>query len=249
VFELPVYVHCSFVQESTDGHIPLVRKDSSLSNEVFESFESEEFSHPETVPEESSTALTTPTEDERRLELGIQGQSKVIDKVDAATSMSARSSPRRIKVSVEDSADDGLGDSIAHGSSSLTDRSKLDSADDTDTVYSPRPVGEGGLESKFTVIKCSVDSTVAMDDPTLPSTSSSSLPTPPPVPPEVDFTRHSSADDEEEEDDDDDLDDDSSLSMQRSADALVVEGASAQDSQSFGLFRNVHVSPQSQCLK
>ncbi|XP_025089142.1 small G protein signaling modulator 1-like isoform X9 [Pomacea canaliculata] len=58
--------------ESTDGHIPLVRKDSSLSNEVFESFESEDFSHPETVQEESSTALTTPSEERKTsMELGL----------------------------------------------------------------------------------------------------------------------------------------------------------------------------------
>ena len=50
-------------QESQDGHIPLMRKDSSLSNDVFESMESDDFSHPETVPEESSSAVTptTPT--------------------------------------------------------------------------------------------------------------------------------------------------------------------------------------------
>ncbi|ESO83806.1 hypothetical protein LOTGIDRAFT_132957 [Lottia gigantea] len=50
-----------FSQESTDGVIPLIRKDSSLSNDVFESFDSEEFSHPSTVPEESYNP--TPTSD------------------------------------------------------------------------------------------------------------------------------------------------------------------------------------------
>ena len=45
-------------QESQDGHIPLMRKDSSLSNDVFESIDSDDFSHPETVPEESSSAVT-----------------------------------------------------------------------------------------------------------------------------------------------------------------------------------------------
>ena len=51
-----------------DGHIPLVRKDSSLSNDVFESIDSEDFSHPETVPEETSSQLVTPTgEEEQRL--------------------------------------------------------------------------------------------------------------------------------------------------------------------------------------
>ena len=44
-----------------DGHIPLMRKDSSLSNDVFESVDSDDFSHPETVPEETSSQLVTPT--------------------------------------------------------------------------------------------------------------------------------------------------------------------------------------------
>nr|KAG5690241.1 hypothetical protein BaRGS_026693 [Batillaria attramentaria] len=140
-------------QESTDGHIPLVRKDSSLSNDVFESFESEEFSHPETVLEESSTAMTTPTDEQRvGLELG-----QKVSQTDVATSTT--SSPRLFKVSIEDSPDDGLGDSIARGGS-LTDRSKLDSMDDTDTVDSPRPEG---MREKTVVTKLSVDSAV-LDD-------------------------------------------------------------------------------------
>ena len=56
-------------QESHDGHIPLMRKDSSLSNDVFESIDSDDFSHPETVLEESSSAVTptspTPVPSER----------------------------------------------------------------------------------------------------------------------------------------------------------------------------------------
>ena len=47
-------------QESQDGHIPLMRKDSSLSNDVFESVDSEDYAPPEPLPEESSSA-TTPT--------------------------------------------------------------------------------------------------------------------------------------------------------------------------------------------
>ena len=206
-----------------------MRKDSSLSNDVFESFESEEFSHPETVQEESSTALTTPT-DERKasMELGL-GMAKAdkINQTDAATSTT--SSPRRIKVSIEDSPDDGLGDSIARGGS-LTDRSKLDSIEDTDMVYSPRP--EGTLE-KFVVTKLSVDSAVLDDAATLspgPTTAAVSQ----------DFATHSSVDggsegeDEEEEDKEED-----SVRMPRQTDVLTVEGAGVNcdvEHESLGLF-------------
>jgi hypothetical protein len=50
--------------ESTDGQIPLVRKDSSLSNDVFEdnySIGSDDVGHPDTLPEEVISAGTTPT--------------------------------------------------------------------------------------------------------------------------------------------------------------------------------------------
>ena len=43
-----------------------MRKDSSLSNDVFESMDSDDFSHPETVPEETSSQLVTPTGDEEK---------------------------------------------------------------------------------------------------------------------------------------------------------------------------------------
>ncbi|XP_070204553.1 small G protein signaling modulator 1-like isoform X3 [Littorina saxatilis] len=204
-------------QESTDGHIPLVRKDSSLSNEVFESFESEDYSHPETVQEESSTALTTPT-DERKasMELGLGGSKSDKVMTDAATSTT--SSPRRIKFSVEDSPDDGLGDSIAQGGS-LTDRSKLDSMDEMDPVYSPRP--EGTLE-KFVVTKLSVDSAVMDDGSALspgPTTISTTI---------QDYRTHSSVDggsEDENEDDEDDEDDDEEGRKGSRGDILSVDGA------------------------
>ena len=46
-----------------------MRKDSSLSNDVFESVDSDDavISHPETVPEETSSQLQTPTEEERQV--------------------------------------------------------------------------------------------------------------------------------------------------------------------------------------
>ena len=49
---------------ASDGHIPLMRKDSSLSNDVFESVDNDDgISHPETVPEETSSQLETPTDE------------------------------------------------------------------------------------------------------------------------------------------------------------------------------------------
>ncbi|RUS77859.1 hypothetical protein EGW08_014372, partial [Elysia chlorotica] len=89
-------------QESTDGHIPLVRKDSSLSNEVFVSFESEELSRPETVVEESSTARTTPSSDRKTsMELSI--------------TVAAETPP--VTIVKKESPDDGLGGSFARGES------------------------------------------------------------------------------------------------------------------------------------
>ena len=164
-----------------------MRKDSSLSNEVFESFESEDFSHPETVQEESSTAMTTPT-DERKASMELGMASSKADKTSQTDA--TNSSPRRIKVSVEDSPDDGLGDSIAQGGS-LTDRSKLDSMEDTDVVYSPRPEG---TSEKFVVTKLSVDSAV-MDD------ASASSPGPTAAVMTQDFGAHSSVDGGSEDED------------------------------------------------
>ncbi|KAL8561077.1 hypothetical protein ACOMHN_031021 [Nucella lapillus] len=213
-------------QESTDGHIPLVRKDSSLSNDVFESFESEEFSHPETVQEESSTALTTPT-DERKasMELGFGAmKTDKVSQTDASTSTT--SSPRRIKVSIEDSPDDGLGDSIARGGS-LTDRSKLDSMEDTDVVYSPRP--DAAASDKFVVTKLSVDSAV-IDD------ASALSPGPTMAAVAEDYASHSSVDggsegeddgEEEEEEGRKEEEEEERRSVSRQAEGLVAVEAGA----------------------
>ena len=127
---------CCF-QERCGGLISLVRKDSSLSNEVFESFESDDFLRPETVVEESSPVMTTPIDEEKD---GLESKINIskIKKINQTDSSNFNiSSSKKTKIS-EDSADDGLGDSVAHGSSSMTDRSKLDSTEDTDLVYSPR---------------------------------------------------------------------------------------------------------------
>ncbi|XP_071093695.1 small G protein signaling modulator 1-like isoform X5 [Haliotis cracherodii] len=140
-------------QESTDGHIPLVRKDSSLSNEVFESFDSEEYSHPDTVMEESSTALTTPTPERK--------PSIELTRVDTIVQTDSPAHHRRIS-SLADSPDDGLGDSIARGGS-LTDRSKYDSVDSEATDIS-KPEREGSVERSVVVTKLSVDSAVIEEE-------------------------------------------------------------------------------------
>ncbi|XP_074643721.1 small G protein signaling modulator 2-like isoform X2 [Tubulanus polymorphus] len=102
--------------ESTDGHIPLVRKDSSLSNDVFmdnmSDASDECISHPETLPEESSTAGTSPTTEQ------VATASKTSDNV----------TPAQGKM---ESPDEGIGE--LRQSSSLTDaqqNSKDDANDD-----------------------------------------------------------------------------------------------------------------------
>lgn len=102
--------------ESQDGHIPLVRKDSSLSNDVFESVDSDDFSHPETLPEESSSA-TTPTTPSTILS-GRSNETVVVARgVTASTTSKDTASP-----------DEGLGDSIARACS-LSDSKRSDSCD------------------------------------------------------------------------------------------------------------------------
>ena len=104
--------------ESQDGHIPLVRKDSSLSNDVFESIDSDDFSHPETLPEESSSA-TTPTTPSTVL----SGKSNdtVVQRV---TNVSTTSKDTASSAS----PDEGLGDSFARHCS-LSDSKRSDSCD------------------------------------------------------------------------------------------------------------------------
>ncbi|CAL1537719.1 unnamed protein product [Lymnaea stagnalis] len=146
-------------QESTDGHIPLVRKDSSLSNEVFVSFESEELSRPETVVEESSTARTTPSSDRKTsMELSI---TTGIDRA-----VGTETPPMVVKkgISLQDSPDDGLGDSIARGGSTTTetDKSKTDSVGDSGflTPLTPRSLPADVTDRITMTTKLSVDSAV-----------------------------------------------------------------------------------------
>ncbi|KAI8740035.1 small G protein signaling modulator 1 [Biomphalaria glabrata] len=147
-------------QESTDGHIPLVRKDSSLSNEVFVSFESEEMSRPETVVEESSTARTTPSSDRKTsMELSITSST-----IDRAVGTDTPPMPIKKGHLYQDSPDDGLGDSLARGSSTTTetDRSKTDSVGDSGflTPLTPRSLPADVTDRITMVTKLSVDSAV-----------------------------------------------------------------------------------------
>lgn len=155
-------------QESTDGHIPLVRKDSSLSNEVFVSFESEELSRPETVVEESSTARTTPSSDRKTsMELSITAAS-----TSSAGGVGAETPPISIlkkdgvqkRNSQQESPDDGLGGSFARGESIAleTDRVKTESVGDSGilTPMTPRSLPADVADRIHMTAKLSVDSAV-----------------------------------------------------------------------------------------
>lgn len=116
--------------ESTDGNIPLVRKDSSLDNDVFlsQSFDSDEFSHPETVPEESSATGTTCCTPDRKQSMDLHFDTT--DKITQTDSFSVIEKRDYLTSYCTDSPDDGLGDSIARQSSQ--ERFKLDSAGDSE---------------------------------------------------------------------------------------------------------------------
>ena len=115
--------------ESTDGNIPLVRKDSSLDNDVFlsQSFDSDgDFSHPETVPEESSATGTTCCSPDRKQSMDLHFE--LSDKVTQTDILL----DKKDFLTYTDSPDDGLGDSIARQSSQ--ERTKLDSAGDSEST-------------------------------------------------------------------------------------------------------------------
>ncbi|XP_053375444.1 small G protein signaling modulator 1-like isoform X2 [Mercenaria mercenaria] len=118
--------------ESTDGNIPLVRKDSSLDNDVFlsQSFDSDEFSHPDTVPEESSATGTTCCTPDRKQSMDLHFE--LSDKITQTDSFSVIEKREYLTSYTTDSPDDGLGDSIARQSSQ--ERLKLDSAGDSEST-------------------------------------------------------------------------------------------------------------------
>lgn len=153
--------------ESTDGQIPLVRKDSSLSNDVFESQsfdEWEDFSHPETVPEESSATGTTctPTPD-RKQSMDLPLQDQVIDKMKQTKEFLLEKRDYVIS-SFSDSPDDGLGDSIARQSSQ--ERCKLDSAGDSEGTDISKADRDGSIDRSYVTPKlsCSADSAEADEE-------------------------------------------------------------------------------------
>lgn len=88
--------------------------------QVFVSFESEELSRPETVVEESSTARTTPSSD-RKTSMELSITSSTMDRA-----VGTETPPMAIKKgnSLQYSPDDGMGDSIARGSSTTTETDK-----------------------------------------------------------------------------------------------------------------------------
>ncbi|XP_052800781.1 small G protein signaling modulator 1-like isoform X2 [Mya arenaria] len=146
--------------ESTDGNIPLVRKDSSLDNDVFlsQSFDSDEFSHPETVPEESSATGTTCCTPDRKQSMDLHFE--VSDKVTQTDGCSFMEKREYLTSYTTDSPDDGLGDSIARQSSQ--ERSKLDSADSEGTDIS-KTDREGSID-RMRLMKMSAESSGLEED-------------------------------------------------------------------------------------
>lgn len=152
--------------ESTDGQIPLVRKDSTLSNDVFESQSFDEWddiSHPETVPEESSATGTTctPTQDRKQsLDLVNQQSVETIEQ-NPQNEIVVEAKREYLRTSFSDSPDDGLGDSIAHQSSQ--ERSKLDSAD-SDLGTDIYKLDSSIERTTLSKLSCSMDSAEADDE-------------------------------------------------------------------------------------
>ena len=83
------------------GHIPLVRKDSNLSNDVFMSVESDDYVPPETLPEESSNATSSPDGDTANSVIDVATRGSVDVDDDAAKG-------------IKSASDEGLGDSVSN---------------------------------------------------------------------------------------------------------------------------------------
>ena len=148
--------------ESTDGNIPLVRKDSSLDNDVFlsQSFDSDEFSHPETVPEESSATGTTCCTPDRKQSMDLHFE--VTDKITQTDICPLIEKREYLTSYTTDSPDDGLGDSIARQSSQ--ERNKLDSAGDSESTDISKTDREGSIERGVGGTKMSVESSGLEED-------------------------------------------------------------------------------------
>lgn len=155
------------LSSESNGHIPLVRKDSSLSNDVFisTSFDSEDSSHPETLPEESSTAGTTPTAERKWSSREIYNYAPKADHDTQTEVDNAEHCDSEGNDVPDSSPDDGLGDSIARPGS-LPDRSKLDSAGDSESTDASKLTHDGSLDRDRGIIvtKTSIDSAGVDDD-------------------------------------------------------------------------------------
>lgn len=115
--------------ESQDSHMIFVQKDSSLSNDVFESVDTDERTHPETVIEESPSALTPVHEQVMlgRLEPALEADDNVKG-LDDTSSAEINAETGEPKEPTGLSPDEGLGASIAQRGSS-TDSKHSDSCD------------------------------------------------------------------------------------------------------------------------
>lgn len=132
--------------ESQDCPILFVRKDSSLSNDVFESIDADERTHPETVVEESPSALT-PTHD-RVVVAGAE-----LRQEDTIVTMGMNGSANsQVKGTSGLSPDEGLGSSIAgRGSSSDSKRS------DSYETESLRSVSASTMKRSIVITNPSMD--------------------------------------------------------------------------------------------
>ena len=134
--------------ESNDGHIPLIRKDSSLSNDVFEEMETSDATDEYSHPEESSTCATTPSTTPH-----VSAQPSIDRSSEGKITPVPRGSPARARLESSD-PDEGLGDSVAR-TSSLADSKRSDSCD-TDNVRSD--MEEFTVDKNIIVTNPSVDS-------------------------------------------------------------------------------------------
>ena len=107
-------------QGSQDGHIPLARKDSNLSNDVFMSVESDDYVPPETLPEESSNATSSPDGDAANSVIDVVTRGSFVQEGE----LNGTGDGKHTK-SV---SDEGLGDSIAQAPSSVSDSKRSDSS-------------------------------------------------------------------------------------------------------------------------
>ena len=135
------------------GHIPLVRKDSNLSNDVFMSVESDDYVPPETLPEESSNATSSPDGDTANSVIDVTTRSVDDDGVEDGGKLAS---------------DEGLGDSIARPFGSVTDSRRSDSCNtdrNLDSVKSESDDSAAGGDTANQRNIIVTGSTVDIEDP------------------------------------------------------------------------------------